>query len=203
VALRNWFPVEPSQGVALSGSDQGVASSEPGQGGTVFGDSWLATAPDESSRVGAPGDSLWGVSRGETGSEGRATQFRRGAKALVTASESALLVRERHADGSPFWTLPGGGVHAGESTVSAVERELAEELCCRAVVADPLVAFPYAHTSSPGRISVYTVHQCHLLSEPTPVAAEGVYDLLWVSPDSFPTRTLPQVRTVVERALDC
>lgn len=191
MALRNWFPVEPTQGIALSGSGQEVTSSESGQE-VAPGKPPQGTALDGPGRVVAPGEN----------SEGRPTQFRRGAKALVTASGSALLVRERHADGSPFWTLPGGGVHTGESTVSAVERELAEELCCRAVVADPVVAFPYAHTSSPGRISVYTVHQCHLLSEPTPVATEGVYDLRWASRDSLPTRTLPQVRTVVEGVLD-
>ena len=183
MAFRTWLPVATGPGVTLGTLQWGVTPGEPPSGVTR-------------------GESIEEDAVGEPDSEERPAQFRRGAKALVTASGSALLVRERHADGSPFWTLPGGGVHPGESRAAAVERELAEELRCRAVTADPLTAFPYAHTSSPGRVSVYTVHECHLLSEPTPVAAEGVSDIRWVSPSTIPTRTLPQVRTVVERALD-
>ena len=186
MALRNWLPAETPRTVVPAETVSGEAGS--GATGSV------ATGSDEANS-GATGSE-------QTELEARGGRLRRGAKALVTASGSALLVRERHADGSPFWTLPGGGVHQEESTVSAVERELAEELCCRAVVAAPVTAFPYAHTSSPGRVSVYTVHECHLLSEPTPVATEGVYDLRWASRDSLPTRTLPQVRTVVEGVLD-
>jgi 8-oxo-dGTP diphosphatase len=119
-------------------------------------------------------------------------------KALVTTGDSVLLVRERHADGSPFWTLPGGGVHAGERPAAAVERELREELRCGCVVGDPIDAFPYAHTSRPA-VSLYTVYECRLVSEPTPVAAEGVHEYRWVTPTSIPARTLPQVRAIAER----
>ena len=124
---------------------------------------------------------------------------REAVKALVTATDSVLLVRERHADGSPFWTLPGGGVHAGEHPVAAVERELREELRCRCVVGDPVDAFPYAHTSRPA-LSLYTVYECRLVTEPRPVAAEGVLEYRWVTPTSIPSHTLPQVRAVAERS---
>lgn len=199
MAFRNWLPAETRGEVTLGEATQAVGLDETSP--EVPLDETSQKVPlAEDSREGAPGETGREDAPGETAE--RCVAFRRGAKALVTAPGSALLVRERHADGSPFWTLPGGGVHSGESTVTAVERELAEELRCRAVVAPPVTAFPYAHTSSPGRVSVYTVHECRLLSEPTPVATEGVYDLQWVSPGSIPTRTLPQVRTVVERALD-
>jgi len=40
----------------------------------------------------------------------QATQYRRGVKALIERDGAVLLVQERHDDGTPFWTLPGGGV---------------------------------------------------------------------------------------------
>lgn len=127
-----------------------------------------------------------------------APRTRDAVKALVTATDSVLLVRERHADGSHFWTLPGGGVHAGEHPSTALERELREELRCGCVVGDPVCTFPYAHTSRPA-LSLYTVHECRLVSEPEPVTAEGVIEYRWATPDEIPPRTLPQVRAIVER----
>jgi len=41
---------------------------------------------------------------------GRRFRRRRGAKALVATDRRVLLIRERHADGTAFWTLPGGGL---------------------------------------------------------------------------------------------
>ncbi len=52
---------------------------------------------------------------GETARESGQYRYRTGAKALVTSAAKVLLVRERHADGQPFWTLPGGGVHSHEA----------------------------------------------------------------------------------------
>lgn len=128
-------------------------------------------------------------------------RFRRGAKAFVAATDSALLVRERHAGGGTFWTLPGGGLHPGESSVAALERELSEELRCRCVVGNPVDAFLYAHRSSPRTISAYAVHECRLLSDPDPAAVEGILDVRWASPRSLPERTLPQVRRIVRHGL--
>ena len=126
---------------------------------------------------------------------------RTGAKALVTSDRAVLLVRERHADGSPFWTLPGGGVAAHETPAEGLRRELAEELHCRARVADPVTTFWYAHDSHTAEVSAYTVFDCALLSEPVPNPGEGVFESRWVEPDSVPAATLPQVRYVCERAV--
>lgn len=142
------------------------------------------------------------ASRPSSTSPSESLDVRPGVKALVSTDERALLVRERHADGTPFWTLPGGGIHPTESPASALERELAEELRCECVPGDPVTAFWYVHASLPGTVSAYTVRTCALLTRPTPVAAEGVTDLRWVTPDSLPLRTLPQVRTVLETVLD-
>lgn len=125
---------------------------------------------------------------------------RLGAKALVTAGDSVLLVREYHADGTAFWTLPGGGVRPNESVVGALERELAEELRCRCVVGDRTTSFWYAHSSRPETVSVYDVHECSLTTRPVAAESAGVTELRWVTPDSIPGSTLPQVRRVVENA---
>lgn len=119
---------------------------------------------------------------------------RSGAKALVTSGRSVLVVQERHADGSPFWTLPGGGVRDHECPAEGLRRELAEELDCRARVDDPVSAFWYAHDSLAATVSVYTVFDCSLLTGPAPNHDEGVFDARWVEPDDLPPATLPQVR---------
>lgn len=124
--------------------------------------------------------------------------LRRGAKALVRSSNRVLLVKERHSDGSPFWTLPGGGVHPEESLVEGLHRELAEELDCHGVVRAPVGTFQYAHQGRPDTFSVYTVFETSIISEPTPNIREGVLDCQWVDLTSAPAETLPQVMQFVQ-----
>jgi len=118
---------------------------------------------------------------------------RRGAKALVRSGSRVLLVRERHVDGSVFWTLPGGGVDQSESLREGLRRELMEELGCRSVVTDARGSFQYAHRSAPGTVSTYTVYETWLTDEPTPDRREGVTDYDWVDPADPPVGTLSGV----------
>ncbi|WP_254272910.1 NUDIX hydrolase [Haloarcula marina] len=131
-----------------------------------------------------------------------ATQIRRGAKALVTSASNVLLVKERHADGTPFWTLPGGGVDPGESPEEGLHRELDEELRCRGRIGRPVTQFWYAHDSLDNTVSAYTVYDCTLLTDPSPVHDEGIYDARWATPSALPSATLPQVRQVCQHATD-
>jgi len=144
------------------------------------------------------------TSRQESASETLTGQFepRTGAKALVTSGCAVLLVREHHSDGTPFWTLPGGGVCDHETPVEGLRRELVEELDCRARVSDPVSTFWYAHDSLEASVSVYTVFDCSLLSEPAPNPDEGVFEAQWAEPDSLPPATLPQVRYLCANAAD-
>ena len=124
-------------------------------------------------------------------------QVRRGVKALVTSADRVLLVRERHADGTPFWSLPGGGAHPGEPLEEALRREVSEELCCRCVVGEAVDSVWYVHWSLRRQASVYVVLDCRLLDEPTAVDGEGIDEIQWVHPSELPPRTLPQVLSVV------
>lgn len=126
---------------------------------------------------------------------------RSGAKALATSDCAVLLVRERHSDGTPFWTLPGGGVCAHETPTEGLRRELAEELDCRARIDDPVSTFWYAHDSLDASVSVYTVFDCSLLTEPEPDPAEGIFEARWAEPDALPPATLPQVRYLCANAV--
>lgn len=126
---------------------------------------------------------------------GRA-RVRVGAKALISAGSRVLLVEERHADGSTFWTLPGGGVRAAEAPADGLRRELAEELDCRAVIGAPVDSFWYSHRSC-GRVSWYRVFDCSLASAPVANRPEGVLAQRWVDPGSPPVTTLLLVRQLL------
>lgn len=125
-------------------------------------------------------------------------KLRYGAKALLSTTERVLIIKERHADGSPFWTLPGGGTEPGESLRETLHRELTEELRCRATVIGPVTSFCYAHSGCSGRMSQYTVFDCRLRSSAIPNVVEGIYESRWVRADQIPTTTLPQVRQLIE-----
>jgi ADP-ribose pyrophosphatase YjhB (NUDIX family) len=47
--------------------------------------------------------------------------------AVLRRGSRILLIRQEKA-GREYWLLPGGGVHPGETLVSALQRELAEEV---------------------------------------------------------------------------
>lgn len=120
-------------------------------------------------------------------------RFRRGVKARITSGSAVLLVKERHTDGTHFWTLPGGGVRSGESHAKALRRELREELDCDVCIRDTAGTVWYAHSSETASVSRYTVVDCSITSRPSPNLEEGVYEYRWADSGSVPPRTLPQI----------
>lgn len=126
-------------------------------------------------------------------------RVREGVKALVSSVDGVLLVKEEHADGSPFWTLPGGGIAPHETPLEGLQRELEEELRTRVSVRTPVTDFLYKHRSQPNTISRYTVYACTLASDPRPNPAEGIVAHRWVPPRDPPPETLPQVRYVLAK----
>jgi 8-oxo-dGTP diphosphatase len=136
------------------------------------------------------------------GEEPTAYTVRNAAKALLVSGERVLLTKEFHADGTPFWTLPGGGVEPRETFGDCLRRELLEELRCRVSVGSAVSVLLYYHRSVERTLSRYTVFGCRLRSSPRPNPSEGIADCAWVRPDDLPSRTLPQVRQVVREAED-
>lgn len=126
-------------------------------------------------------------------------RIREGAKGLVVANGRCLLVKERHADGRPFWTLPGGGLESGESPAPGLRREMLEELCCRVTVDDQVGRYWYAHTRPDVAFSQYVVYSCRPRDPPTVNRQEGVLDYCWARPSDTPSSTVPQVRRLLER----
>ena len=125
-------------------------------------------------------------------------RVRESAKALATRDEQALIIKEHHADGSAFWTLPGGGIKENESRSAALHRELAEELRCRASLGDQVTQFWYAHTGRHNTVSLCLVYDCVLVDTPRSNLSDGVLAKRWVTADELPPSTLPQVRYVIE-----
>ncbi len=70
-----------------------------------------------------------------------------GVRALVhdRESDAVLLVRHTYVAG---WHLPGGGVEAGETMLSALERELREEANIVAIAAPKLISVHFNHRVS-------------------------------------------------------
>lgn len=124
---------------------------------------------------------------------------REGAKALISTPRRTLLIKEQHSDGTPFWTLPGGGIRPDESPSNGLIREIVEELQCRPLITEEVAAFWYSHLTSKNRVTFYTVFESYLLSDPSANRKEGVLDWQWVSPDDPPVSTLPQVRYILTR----
>lgn len=124
--------------------------------------------------------------------------LRTGVKALFRDGSDVLLTEEQRADGSTFWTLPGGGVEPRESLREGLRRELREELRCVAHISDEVGRCRYRHTSRPTVVTHYTVFSGTLLTRPDANPEEGVLNYEWVDPDDPPAGTLDPFRRIVQ-----
>jgi len=119
-------------------------------------------------------------------------------KALVIEDERVFLIKERRADGSVFWTLPGGGLRNGESPSDGLRREIAEEIECGVGVGDPITTCRYPHGSDPTTVTHYLVFDCELHGRPDPNRTEGVVDAARFDPSRLPVHTLSPFVDVVQ-----
>lgn len=150
-----------------------------------------------------PVTSILPEARSHTKEAGRDITLRPGAKALLAGPDgTVLLIQERRTDGSTFWTLPGGGIEAGETPEACLHRELREELDCGVSVGSPFAVCSYSHTSQPDTRSRYAVFYCSVRSEPTPVREEGIVSVRRVVPSSPPEGTLAPFRVLLETLVE-
>ncbi|WP_336135313.1 NUDIX hydrolase [Natronomonas amylolytica] len=136
-----------------------------------------------------------------SGNELERQVLRIGAKALITDHGRVLLVKERHGDGSTFWTLPGGGVERRESFSECLRREIEEEIRCRATVGETVGRYVYHHTSRPTTTTVYAIFDATLRSEPEPNRTEGILDYEWLEPTDLRPTTLDSVQHFIEQSV--
>ena len=126
-------------------------------------------------------------------------QMREGVKLLCRRDGAVLLIQEEHDDGTPFWTLPGGGVEPGESLGEALHREVREELQCAVNEVERIGRIWYRHTSRPMTVTRYSVFTGTMTSAPEPNPDHGVRSSRWVDDGSIPERTLDCVERLLGR----
>jgi len=80
-----------------------------------------------------------------------------GVGAVVLRDERVLLVRRGGQPSSGKWSLPGGMVELGETTVDAIRREVAEECGCDVRVVDVAGVISRIVHDSEGRVRYHWV----------------------------------------------
>lgn len=141
-------------------------------------------------------EAIAGSDAARPGERGSIT-VRPGAKAFISDGRRVLLIKERRADGSTFWTLPGGGAEPGEPLRACLRRELAEELQCCSTVDSILTTCAYRHTSVPDTVTLYSVFAAELVTEPCANGDEGVVAYRWYDPSEPPLNLLRPFRQIL------
>ncbi len=95
-----------------------------------------------------------------------------------------------------LWEFPGGKLEPGESEVSALVREVAEEL---ALTVDPLDLAKCASASLPGELHTIALYLCRLWrGDPQCLDAA---EIGWFAPDALATLALPPLDVPLVAAL--
>lgn len=119
------------------------------------------------------------------------------AGALFDASRRVLIAQRppgKHMAGR--WELPGGKLHAGETAIEALRRELAEELGVDLRDARPLIRLRHDYADRRVQLDVWRVTD--FAGEPRGVDGQA---LEWVRPDELPGRDLLEADLPIVTAL--
>ena len=111
-----------------------------------------------------------------------------------TATNSVLLVKHTYSNG---WSLPGGGVEAGESVLSALQRELSEEVGIQCKSAQVLDVYHNSSRSKRDHVVIYLVEGWKAEQGHEPPRLE-IADTAWFSLDDLPQGLTPCTRRGVE-----
>ena len=81
------------------------------------------------------------------------------AAAVIRGTDGRILLAQRpaHKHQGGLWEFPGGKVEAGESVLSALARELREELGIQVTHAQPLIQVRHAYPDQRVLLDVYEV----------------------------------------------
>ena len=115
--------------------------------------------------------------------------------AIIIKDKKILLVRDTQAD---FFSMPGGGIDAGEDHQTALRRELQEELCVDLVTANFYFSFDLINQT----YLVPQVDHVYITSiESTPTPAAEVCELGWFTGEQIKTKAVKTPTAFYEKLL--
>ncbi len=118
--------------------------------------------------------------------------------AVIRDGEGRVLTVRKQ--GTSAFMLPGGKPEPGEDDVTALARELAEELGCRLTTSQLLGTFEAPAANEPGHTVEGAIHLAEIEGEIAPQAE--IAELLWIDPTQPPAvRLAPLLETRVLPAL--
>ena len=119
---------------------------------------------------------------------------------VIRNSEGQLLVsyRNKNQHSGECWEFPGGKIEANETPLTALTRELEEELGIIASIAEPMMDFQYQYPDKAVHLHVFTVTNF----TGTPHGQEN-QPLKWVDPAdlsilTFPTANKPIIKQLTQ-----
>jgi 8-oxo-dGTP diphosphatase len=119
------------------------------------------------------------------------------ALALINGDGRVLMQRRRLlADHGGLWEFPGGKVEAGETLVSALVREITEEL---GLVLDPEALEPLSFAASPDQPHVILLYTCRIWAG-DPVCLDGE-EIGWFAAEALANLAMPPLDVPLARAV--
>lgn len=103
--------------------------------------------------------------------------------------------RHKHAHLGGFWEFPGGKVEAGESILSALKREIDEELGLKVETAEPLIQLAYDYPDQQVLLDTWLVSQFSGQAQ----GLEG-QNIAWVDPENLGSYAFPAANRPIIRA---
>lgn len=117
--------------------------------------------------------------------------------AVIENGRGEVLIARRHdhVHQGGLWEFPGGKVESGEAVLSALKRELVEELAIEPVNAHPLIRIPHSYPDSRVLLDVWRVTTYQGEAQ----GAEG-QPLAWVKKDEFDGYDFPAANRPIIKA---
>jgi 8-oxo-dGTP diphosphatase len=117
---------------------------------------------------------------------------------VIRNDRDEVLVARRHdhLHQGGLWEFPGGKIHAGESTLEALGRELLEELDIRVAAASPLIDVEHSYPDRRVRLEVWLVES--FAGTPRGMQQQP---LSWIAVDALDPACFPAANVPIIAAL--